>query len=266
MPIGEWNKKLYFASQMQVKEFGLIGFPLKNTFSKDYFESKFIANKLPYTYQNFELKSIDELKEIFQNHENLRGLNVTQPYKTLVIPFLDELDESANLCGAVNCIQINKNGKKTGYNTDFYGFKKSLENFIGSNRNLKALVFGDGGAAKAVLAVLNALKIPYGQVTRKRNQTENTLNYEAITMEIISAHKLLIQTTPVGMFPNENESLSIPFEGLSDKHFCFDLIYLPEKTKFLLEAEKRGAAIRNGLEMLHLQADKAYTIWLNEET
>jgi shikimate dehydrogenase len=193
-------------------------------------------------------------------------LNVTQPYKTLVIPFLDELDESADLCGAVNCIQINKNGKKTGYNTDFYGFKKSLENFIGSNRNLKALVLGDGGAAKAVLAVLNTIGISYSQVTRKSYQAENILNYNGLTLEIISAHTLLIQTTPVGMFPNENESLSLPFEGISTKHFCFDLIYLPEKTKFLLESEKRGAAIRNGLEMLHLQADKAYSIWLNEET
>ncbi|MCF8253180.1 MAG: shikimate dehydrogenase [Bacteroidia bacterium] len=251
---------------MQEKEFGLIGFPLKNTFSKNYFESKFFANKLPYSYQNFEIKSIDELKEIFQNHKNLKGLNVTRPYKTLVIPFLDKLDESAKLCGAVNCIQISNNGKKTGFNTDFYGFKKSLENFIGSNRNLKALVLGDGGAAKAVIAVLNAIGITYSQVTRKTNKIENSWNYDALTKEIIRAHKLLIQTTPVGMFPNENESLIIPFEGLSDKHFCFDLIYLPEKTKFLLESEKRGAVIKNGLEMLHLQADEAYRIWLNEET
>ncbi len=250
---------------MQKKVFGLIGNNLGNTFSKDYFTQKFNSNNLPYSYENFSIPSIEAIENIFKTND-LAGLNITKPYKETVIPYLDALAESASACAAVNCIEILPNGKRIGHNTDRLGFQNSLLNFIGSNRNLKALVFGDGGAAKAVISCLSKLEIPFLQVTRKETLQAHQIAYHSLSENVIAKHLLLIQCTPVGMFPNEMELLPIPFNGIGSEHYCFDLIYLPAKSNFLLAAEKYGAKIKNGLEMLHLQADEAYHIWMNQET
>ncbi|MDZ4669097.1 MAG: hypothetical protein SGJ00_14615 [bacterium] len=191
------------------------------------------------------------------------GLNVTKPYKEKVLSMMDELSIEAEVCGAVNCIQFLPNGVLKGHNTDVYGFNISLQQFLGLDRKKRALIFGNGGAAKAVCYVLNELSIPYHLVTRSLIKQENELNYSELTLALIKQHELLINASSVGMYPNEDQCLPIPFEGIGKAHFCYDLIYLPEKTTFLLEAEKRGARVKNGLDMLHLQADEAYRIWMD---
>ncbi len=250
---------------LQKKVFGLIGNNLGNTFSKDYFTQKFNANKLPHIYENFSVSSIEAIEDIFKIND-LAGLNITKPYKESVIPYLDELAPSASDCSAVNCIEILSNGKRIGHNTDRFGFQKSLLNFIGSNRNMNALVIGDGGAAKAVISSLNILDLNLLQVTRKPNLQAKQIAYASLKPSIIAEHLLIIQCTPVGMFPQEMDLIPLPYEGIGSDHYCYDLIYLPAKSSFLLAAEKNGAKIKNGLEMLHLQADEAYHIWMNQET
>lgn len=250
---------------MQKKVFGLIGNNLGNTFSKDYFTQKFISNNLPYTYENFSIPKIEDVNKIFKI-QGLAGLNITKPYKEAIIPYLNELASSAANCNAVNCIEILANGKRIGHNTDRFGFQSSLLNFIGSNRNFKALVIGDGGAAKAVISSLNELGISFSQVTRKKLTAPYQINYSNLTTALVAAHLLIIQCTSVGMFPHEMELLPIPFDEIGSTHYCFDLIYLPAKSSFLVASEKHGAKIKNGLEMLHLQADEAYHIWMNQES
>lgn len=245
-----------------VLNFGLLGYPLKNKFSVDYFTQKFKSENLAHTYQNFEFETLSEIQSFIRGKENLGGLNVTKPYKEKVIALMDELSEEAQSCGALNCIQFLESGKLKGHNTDVYGFRKSLENFIGSDRKIKALVLGNGGASKAVCFVLNKLNIPYLIVSRRQIKYANEIDYSDVNLDIVEAYKLIINTTPVGMFPDEKAKLGINFDGLGPMHFCFDLIYLPEKTEFLLEAERKGAQIKNGLEMLHLQAEEAYRIWM----
>lgn len=182
------------------------------------------------------------------------GLNVTIPYKEIIIPYLDELSDEAEKIGAVNCIAI-KNGKKTGYNTDAFGFEQTL---ISQSSLLKekALIFGDGGAAKAVKYVLEKHNIPYSVVSRK-----SEINFDNLTEDIVNAHSILIQCTPVGTFPNVEDCLNIPFGNSLEQTLVIDLIYNPEETKFLKECKKRGAKTINGLHMLHQQAEKAWEIW-----
>ena len=249
----------------KMKLFGLIGYPLKNSFSKDYFRNKFEEYDLDYTYENFPIEDISAIKNLIEIHDDLVGLSVTIPHKETVIPYLDEIDPVASEIGAVNCIKIVRDHGKIkliGYNTDAYGFEVSLVNFLSNHINQKpnTFVFGSGGAAKAVCYVLKKLKIPFKQLSRKIVEA-NQINYSEITDEIIKNNFLLINCTPIGMFPYENEILPLPFESLTDKHYCYDLIYFPPLTRFLKTASNNGAHTKNGLQLLYLQAEKSFEIW-----
>lgn len=245
------------------KKYGLIGFPLNNSFSVNYFTQKFSMNGNAHTYKNYPIASIDQLTSFLKNPEKLSGFNVTKPYKEKVIPYLQSLSAEAQACGAVNCVEVSKNGELIGHNTDVFGFRSSLLAFIGSNQNMHALVVGNGGASKAVCYVLKQLHIPFSVAAR--NGKGDCLLTE-INKEMLQAHRLIIQTTPVGMFPNLAEALPFSLEGIGKEHFCYDLIYLPEETSFLKTAKLKGAKTLNGLNMLHLQADEAYSIWMNSKT
>ncbi len=252
-----------------MKLFGLIGYPLKNSFSKDFFRNKFEENEYDYKYENFPLEEISEIKNLIATHDNLAGLNVTIPFKESVMAFLDEIDPVAKEIGAVNCIKIIRNNgevKLVGYNTDAFGFEVSLVNFLTHHiyQKPKTIVFGGGGAAKAICYVLKKLNIPFQKLSR--NVVEpNQINYSEITEEIIKDNFLLINCTPIGMFPYENEILPLPFEALTDKHYCYDLIYFPPLTRFLKAASSNGAHTKNGLQMLYIQAEKAFEIWEENE-
>src|SRR5690606_8464684 len=204
-------------------------------------------------YSIFDLNEISDVKKLFEIPE-LKGLNVTIPYKEKIIPFLDELSVEAKTVGAVNCIGI-VNGIKTGYNTDVFGFENSIKNFL-DNFDLKALILGDGGAAKAVKYVLKQLNISFKTVSRK-----GEFNYSDLNESEIKNHRLIINCTPLGIFPNVNLKPEIPYRFLTSDHYLFDLVYKPEKTEFLKSGEFRGAKIKNGYEMLQLQAEKSWEIW-----
>lgn len=235
-------------------KFGLIGRNISYSFSKKYFEQKFHQlSLLDYSYDLFDIQQIEEIEKIF-SIDNLRGLNVTIPYKEQVIPFLDELSDEAEKIGAVNCILI-KNGKKTGYNTDVFGFEKSLLTYP-KILSEKALILGNGGATKAVKYIFDKYNIDYQIVSRK---TE--LNFENLSEEIVKEHKIIIQCTPVGTFPNVEQNLPFPFGGISFQHVVIDLIYNPPQTQFLRKAHEMGAETMNGLLMLEQQAEKAWEIW-----
>ncbi len=238
----------------QQKKFGLLGKNISYSFSKKYFTEKF--QKLMLQNHYYEVFDVDNLKNIEQilNTENLIGLNVTIPYKQEIIPFLDELSEEAGKIGAVNCILI-KNGKKIGYNTDAAGFEKSL-NLMKRKQHNSALILGDGGAAKAVKYVLDKQNIPNKTVSRK-----SELNFENLTNEVVSENKIIVQCTPVGTFPDENDCLKFPFEALSDQHLIIDLIYNPNYTTFIKKAAEKGAKTMNGFFMLEQQAEEAWKIW-----
>jgi len=248
------------------KLFGLVGGSLKNTFSKDYFTQKFAKQNLPYAYQNFELESIDQLIPLITKNKNLFGLNITIPFKESVIPYLHQLDESAAKIGAVNCIKINRTPNHfelIGYNTDAFGFKVSLQKFIPPNFHSSALILGTGGASKAVQFVCNELQIGFTLVTSKLvNSHSHLINYHEINKDVLANNLLVINTTPLGMFPHVHLFPLIDYEGISGNHFCFDLIYLPEETAFLKKAKQQGAKIKNGLEMLNEQANRAFDIFV----
>jgi shikimate dehydrogenase len=243
------------------KQFGLIGYPLTHSFSKKFFEKKFLEYNLAgYTYDLFELKHINLFKELIDSRPELSGLNVTIPYKQAVIPYLDSLDPTAKLVGAVNVI-FNKRGQLFGYNSDFYGFQESLLNWLPAGHDgFSALIFGNGGAAKAVKAVFTSIGIPYQTVSR--SESSDSITYEELReSNLIEKNKLLINTTPVGMVPNIDQHINIPFSQIDKFHFLFDLIYNPNETQFLSKGKRRGAQIKNGLEMLELQAEKSWEIW-----
>ena len=244
-----------------MKQLGLIGYPLSHSFSKKYFDEKF--QKLNFTDYSFDVYSIEDVNQfpkLIQENKNLIGLSVTLPHKESIIPFLDELNETAKEIGAVNCIKI-ANGKLKGYNTDALGFRQSLRPFLDVNHT-KALVFGTGGASKAVAYVLKKLNIDVWFVTRvKNNIIPNSFTYEELTPEIVSACKLLVNTTPLGMHPNENECLPLPYSAISPQHLVYDLTYNPTETLFLKKAKEQGALISNGYNMLCFQADEAWKIW-----
>lgn len=238
--------------------FGLIGKNISYSFSKTYFSSKFTSLNLPgYSYENFDIPSLEEFPSLVQRNKTLRGLNVTIPYKEEIIPYLDSLDKKAKRIGAVNTIKFTKEGLK-GYNTDVYGFKKSIEPFLKESHK-KALILGTGGASKAVAFVLNELGISFKYVSR--NPIGDQIGYSELNKKIISTHTLLINCTPLGTFPDTAAKPDIPYEFLTSNHLLFDLIYNPEKTAFLLSGEHKGAIICNGAEMLELQAEKAWQIW-----
>ncbi|HNP18054.1 MAG TPA: shikimate dehydrogenase [Fulvivirga sp.] len=243
-----------------MKKFGLIGKKLSHSFSRDYFTEKFEKLKLEnHTYELFELAEIAEISRVL-SVPNLIGLNVTVPYKQAIIPFLKQLDHSAQRVGAVNVIKIEE-GKAIGYNSDYLGFKISLENWLPKNIGLEALVLGTGGAAKAVITALEDLGIPYQSVSR--NPDIGQLSYSQLNKKLIEDTHLIINTTPLGMWPNINSSPTINYQWLTSNHYLYDLVYNPELTVFLKNGQNKGANIKNGIEMLHLQAEESWRIWIN---
>jgi shikimate dehydrogenase len=245
-----------------VRQFGLIGFPLSHSFSKGYFSNYFSTeNILDAQFENYPIESIDLFKSLWENNPSLQGLNVTIPYKKLVIPFLQYPSSVVQSIQACNCIRL-YDGALYGYNTDVIGFEQSLLPYLQPHHQ-KALIFGTGGAAAAVEWVLKKSGIAYQLVSR--TASEGRFTYAALSPEIIETHTLLIQTSPVGMFPNEDEAPNLPYEAITSKHHLYDLVYNPAETKFLALGAVQGATTQNGLEMLHLQADASWEIW-NSET
>ncbi|MBV6878862.1 shikimate dehydrogenase [Epilithonimonas ginsengisoli] len=239
---------------MENQEFGLLGKNISYSFSKKYFEEKFKKLFLKHhSYNFFDIPEIESLNSITEN-PNLVGMNVTIPYKQAIIPFLDELSDEASKIGAVNCVSF-QNGKKIGYNTDAFGFEKTLLINKKEYHN-KALIIGDGGAAKAVRYILDKHNIQHKTVSRK-----SEINFENLSEDLVKDSLLIIQTTPVGTFPNVDDSVPFPFDAITDKHYVIDLIYNPSETTFLRKSAEKGATTLNGFYMLEQQAEKAWEIW-----
>jgi shikimate dehydrogenase len=239
--------------------FGLIGKNINYSFSKKYFNEKFRNNHFDNCeYQNFDIQNVNEFLKIISDTKKLKGLNVTIPYKEEIIPFVDKISKKAKIIGAVNCIKILKNKKTKGFNTDYYGFKKALKPIIKSYHK-KALILGTGGASKAVAFALKKMKIEYDFVSR--NPTEFQYRYSDLNKAIFEEYQIIINTSPVGTFPNINESPALNYYLFTKKHIAFDLIYNPEESEFLKKAKLNGAKTKNGYEMLVLQAERAWKIW-----
>ena len=238
---------------------GLIGKDISYSFSKGYFLKKFEAQKLPFTYENFDLKRISDFKQLFTTNHNIVGFNVTIPYKEDIIPYLDGLNKKARKIGAVNTITINKKGELKGYNTDCFGFKKSIKPYL-QPQHKKALILGTGGASKAIAYTLKRLDIKFEYVSRTKKPGVK-FTYTTLTSEILSDYTIIINSTPIGTHPNITECPNIPYDGITNRHFLFDLIYNPSETKFLKLGKDRGAKTCNGLKMLEYQAEKAWEIW-----
>jgi shikimate dehydrogenase len=243
-----------------MKRFGLIGKTLKHSFSQNYFAKKFAEQIITNcSYENFELASIDQLPHLIKDNPGLKGLNVTIPYKEKVLQFLDEKNETVEKIGACNCIKIME-GKLYGFNTDAIAFQKSLQTKLQPHHQC-ALVLGSGGASKAVQYALKEMRIDFLIVSR--NKQTNQLGYENVGEKVMNGHQIIINTTPLGMYPNVDDDPPIPYDAISPKHLLFDLTYNPPKTKFLLQGEKQGAQIINGYEMLVGQAEESWRIWNN---
>ena len=244
------------------KEYGIIGNPLCHSLSPKFFNERFAEKGIPSEYLKFEISSIEEFPNIIKEHPILVGLNVTIPYKQVVIPYLDELDEHASAMGAVNVVKVEtrEDGSKylKGYNTDWYGFTESFKPLINDSHK-QALILGTGGASKAIAYSLELLGIAYKFVSR--NKVEKGLTYGELTDEIIKAHTVLINTSPVGTFPNVKECPNIPYHCITRDHVVYDLIYNPIETLYLRQAETCGARISNGWKMFVNQALKSYEIW-----
>lgn len=242
--------------------FGLIGFPLSHSFSRKFFTDKFSNEGTDAEYFNFEIENISQLSHVIASHPTLEGLNVTIPFKEQVIKFLDDVDEAAAQIHAVNTIRINWSGRHVslhGYNTDIHGFQESIRPLI-QNYHHKALVLGTGGASKAVVKALEYLKIDTILVSRNPEE-KGELSYNDLDEDVMDSYKIIVNTTPIGTYPNTEGCPAIPFELVTTKHLMFDLVYNPEVTEFLKQGKKRGAIIKNGLEMLHLQALASWEIW-----
>lgn len=244
----------------RIKRFGLVGKNISYSFSKNYFSEKFERENLrDHVYQNFDIDTIVLLQNIIKNNSDLLGFNVTIPYKEVIIPYLNDISKKAKHIGAVNTVKILKNNKLKGYNTDFYGFKKSLKPLLKSHHK-KALILGTGGASKAVAFALEKLGIIYHFVSRNPAEV-GIWSYDDIDEHIFNDHHIIINTTPLGTYPNIKECPPIPYSLFTDRHIAYDLIYNPEETFFLSQAKIKGATIKNGFEMLVLQAEKAWKIW-----
>jgi shikimate dehydrogenase len=259
-----------------MKHYGLIGYPLSHSFSKKFFAEKFEKEKITDAeYHLYPIEHISELPALLKGHRDLCGLNVTIPHKLSVLKYLDWIEHDAKTAGAVNCIRISAespveaafsgelgikghNFRLEGFNTDIYGFERSLKPLL-KPQHSQALVLGDGGAAKAVKCVLENMGINYRVVTRKPLQ--DNLLFDDLMSHHIEQHKLIINTTPLGMTPNIGEFPPIPYEFITHEHLLYDLIYNPEETVFLKKGKEHGAAIKNGYEMLVLQAEKSWEIW-----
>lgn len=242
---------------------GLIGKSLSHSFSKPYLEEKFIKeDKLDFQYSNFDLENLDTLSEIILKH-HLSGLNVTKPYKELIIPYLNELDATAKEIGAVNCVKItweNNIPFLVGYNTDYYGFAQSIKPFL-EPIHQKALILGTGGASKAVNYALKNIGVDVYFVTTGDKKNTNYFHYSELNEYVLNAFKLIVNCTPLGMYPKTDTCPDVPFQFMTSEHLLYDLIYNPEETLFLQKGKDNGATTINGLNMLKLQADKAWEIW-----
>jgi len=242
-----------------MKRYGLIGYPLSHSFSQKYFTEKFQREGIAgCVYENFPLAGIDEFAALVQQHPDLHGLNVTIPYKEKVIPFLTAQSDVVKTIGACNCIRIENRGLP-GHNSDVVGFEESLRPLL-QPHHTKALVLGTGGAAKAVHYVLDRLGIKFTEVSRTPS-TLNQIGYDNIGEQDIDECTLIINTSPVGMYPKVDECPPLPYQALTSKHYLFDLVYNPAKTLFLQKGEERGAAIKNGHDMLIIQAEESWRIW-----
>ena len=241
-------------------KFGLIGYPLVHSFSKKYFNRKFDNENIKNVcYQNYELKNINELKSIIEKNPNLRGLNVTIPHKEKVIKYLDKIEEKYLNIGAVNVIKIIDN-KLFGINTDYEAFKITLKEWLNKKFNGKALILGTGGSSKSVSLALKELNIDHNFVSRSKRK--NIFSYKDLSdISIFSNYKLIINTTPLGMYPKINLSPNIPYHLITKNYYLYDLVYNPEMTKFLEKGKIKRAKIKNGLEMLYLQAELSWSYW-----
>lgn len=243
--------------------YGLIGKKLSHSFSPAYFTKKFEDMGLDAEYRLFELDDISELPALLSHYPDLKGLNITVPYKVEVLPFLHELDEVASQTKSVNTIHISQKNSKTylkGYNTDTVGFEQSLLPLVKEHKVRKALVLGTGGSAQSVAFVLKRMGIEFLQISR--NPVEiHQIHYSQLTHEILNEHQLIIQTTPLGMFPLVDDTPPLPFHLLGENHLLYDLIYNPSETKFLLKGRENGARVHNGMRMLEIQAEASWDIW-----
>jgi shikimate dehydrogenase len=241
-----------------MKIFGLIGYPLAHSFSKKYFEEKFARENISgCRYENFPLREIEELTGLLQSQPELTGLNVTIPHKEAVIPLLHETDELAAAIGAVNTIRI-KEGRMQGFNTDVFGFMQSVKDWLQPD-HAAALILGTGGSSKAVAYGFKKMGLEYDFVSR--NPDEGELRYEDLDQAVLRRYKVLVNTTPLGMYPHTDDCPPIPYEFITRSHLLFDLIYNPDETLFLKKGKEKGAAVHNGLSMLRLQAEKSWEIW-----
>jgi shikimate dehydrogenase len=245
-----------------MRNFGLIGFPLEHSYSERYFTEKFVREKIAdCEFKPYPLKSIEEFPALVKaNH--FEGLSITVPYKQSIIPFLNNLDEEARAVGAVNCVRFEYKGKKTistGYNTDVTGFATLMQK-VRMPKHIKALILGSGGAASAVAYVLQKRNIDYKIISRKAS-SKIVINYNELNQEMMLEHNLIINATPVGMYPQIKKCPDIPIQYITPNHVCIDLIYNPTRTSFLSISEKQGARILNGLAMLHSQAERSWEIW-----
>lgn len=246
-----------------MRQYGLIGFPLGHSFSQRYFAEKFQKEGIENcSYMNFPIEKIEKIEEVLHEHSDLQGFNVTIPYKQAIIPYLSKLSREAGTIGAVNCVRRTPEGL-IGYNTDAYGFHRSLNTLLNGVHPGRALVLGTGGASRAIKFVLSEMNIPFDTVSRRLQGADYT--YKILTDEIIQAHRLIVNCTPLGTFPKTDECPDLPYEAIGPSHFLFDLVYNPPLTEFLRRGQQHGASIRNGYEMLVGQAELAWKIWNNPD-
>lgn len=238
-------------------KYGIIGNPLGHSFSKGFFTEKFAREGIDAEYLNFQIPEIGKLTEVLQENPELRGINVTLPYKTEVIPFLDELSNEAREIGAVNVVQI-RNGHLKGFNSDIIGFTRSIQPLLKPHHR-KALILGTGGASRAIRVGLTRLGLEWKYVSR--TQREGMITYEDITAETLREYEVIVNCSPVGMFPKVDECPAIPYEFLTQDNLLYDLVYNPENTLFMKKGALQGAVVKNGLEMLHLQAIASWEFW-----
>jgi shikimate dehydrogenase len=242
-----------------MRRYGLIGYPLSHSFSKKFFDEKFEKEKLAdCRFENFSISSIKELEHILQTNTDLNGLAVTIPHKQSVLDYLSSTEGIPEGLTVCNCIKI-ENGELIGYNTDIVGFEKSLSPLL-KPHHTSALIFGNGGATAAVLYVLKKIGIAYQVVSRKLH-SNSSFTYEQLTPEFIHKTPVLINTTPLGMYPNTDTCPDLPYEGITENHLLYDLVYNPATTLFLQKGKERGAAIKNGADMLEIQAEENWRIW-----
>lgn len=246
---------------METQTFGLIGYPLGHSFSKKYFDEKFKKEKLSHcSYRLFEINTIERFPILWEEFTNLRGLNVTIPYKEAVIDYIDQLSEEAVEIGSVNVIKKQKDGSLKGFNSDYYGFKMSFKNWLPVQK-MKTMILGTGGASKAVQKALKDMGMNYILISRNSNKGTLTYNELSRKPEIYKNFQIIINTTPLGMKPDVNERPPLDYNLIGSDHLLFDLVYNPEMTAFLKEGQKRNASVKNGLEMLYLQAERSWEIW-----